>query len=407
VARARCDPFDIAGIRAAIASGQISERVAYLNYASGAARPFARSTFSGILRRTSPDQSPDGPPEQPGPLPERWRDRMPVKPRILALGPGGGLRVQRGALIVFNGEMRLIYTKAAKPPSVIILSAVGGYVSIDAVRFAAQARIAIIALDRSHVFLSVMTPSSPASAALIRAQASADAVRIARAIVAAKLEAMRRAGALGAEEEKYRVMLDQASNLAAIRIVEAQAARVAWPDPPRLKWERGPIPADLAAPWLMRTRLDAKGRRGARHPVNAMLNAAFAVAAGRLTAYLAGTGFAPAIGYLHMDKRGRHSLAWDAIEVLRPIIEARLFAMIKRERFALTDFVRAPDGSLRLSSELFGVMLNEVIPTSNAFASVTRWIKRLILPPDRNNSAIFNNVKPQSFDYLLEDDQSH
>ena len=101
-----------------------------------------------------------------------------------------------------------------------------------------------------------------------------------------------------------RATLDQ------VRIVEAQASRVTWPDPPRLKWERGPIPADLAAPWLMRTRLDAKGKRGARHPVNAMLNAAFAVTAGRLAAYLAASGHAPAIGFLHADKRGRWSLAW-------------------------------------------------------------------------------------------------
>jgi CRISPR-associated protein Cas1 len=79
-----------------------------------------------------------------------------------------------------------------------------------------------------------------------------------------------------------------------------------------------------------------------------MLNAAFAVTARRLTAYLAASGFATAIGFLHADKRGRHSLAWDAIEILRPMIEARLFGTIARERFVLADFVRTPDGSLRL-----------------------------------------------------------
>jgi CRISP-associated protein Cas1 len=112
----------------------------------------------------------------------------------------------------------------------------------------------------------------------------------------------------------------------------------------------------------MRSRLDAKGKRGARHPVNAMLNAAFSVTAGRLAAYLAGAGLSPAIGFLHADKIGRWSLAYDAIEPLRPWIEARLFRFAARERFAADDFVRASDGSLRLSTGLLRAVLNEAAP---------------------------------------------
>jgi CRISPR-associated protein Cas1 len=129
----------------------------------------------------------------------------------------------------------------------------------------------------------------------------------------------------------------------------------------------------------MRTRLDAKGKRGARHPVNAMLNAAFAVTAGRLAAYLSATGFAPVIGFLHADKRGRWSLAWDAIEVLRPAIEARVFALIERERFALDDFVRAPDGSVRLAPAVLSLVLNECAPSTQTLARCVRWITRLVL----------------------------
>jgi hypothetical protein len=42
----------------------------------------------------------------------------------------------------------------------------------------------------------------------------------------------------------------------------------------RLALGAGPIPPDWRAEWIMRTRLDAKGKRGARHPINAMFNAA-------------------------------------------------------------------------------------------------------------------------------------
>ena len=48
--RSRCAPFDAATIRAAIASGATSERAAYIEYANCAGRPYARSTFSLMLR---------------------------------------------------------------------------------------------------------------------------------------------------------------------------------------------------------------------------------------------------------------------------------------------------------------------------------------------------------------------
>jgi hypothetical protein len=86
-----------------------------------------------------------------------------------------------------------------------------------------------------------------------------------------------------------------------------------------------------------------------------MLNAAFSVTAGRLTAYLSAAGFAPAIGFLHADKRGRYSLAWDTIEPARPGIEARLFRMIERERFAASDLVRAADGSIQDETTRTGI----------------------------------------------------
>jgi len=374
MARQRCDPFDVRAIRAAIERGD-SERALYLDYAASAARPYARSSFSVMLRRKV----------QPTPKTEAapvvtWRERAAVKPRILALSPGGGLRVQAGALIAFDGAQRLKYTKAAKPPLAIVLSSAGGFVSIEAVRFAARAHIAIVALDRAHGFLSIMTAAPSASAALIRAQARAEPLTLARSIVKAKLDAMRRAGAVE-RIEPFAEALMFAETVEAVRVVEAQASRVAWGAPIALKWERGPIPADYAASWLMRSRIDAKGRvkRGARHPVNAMLNAAFSVTAARLAAYLMAAGFAPAIGFLHNDKRGRWSLAWDCIEPLRPMIEARIFALIERERFAVSDFVRALDGSLRLSPALLSAVLNECAPPQATLAAALRWIERSVL----------------------------
>ena len=375
MARPRCDQFDAPAIRAAIKRGETTERAAYMTYAAQAGRPYARSTFSLILRNAS-DPEPE-PVASADHAPDRWRDRAPVKPRILALSAGGGLRVKAGSLIVFDGASTLTYSSSAKPPLAIVLSTVGGFVSIEAVRFCARRSVAIVALDRAHGFLTVIGGKPKSSASLLRAQIQADPVPIARAIVAAKISALAHVRGL-ARAEPFAHAIEHAANLDHVRSIEAQASRVAWPDAPSLRWEAGSIPPDWKAPWLMRTRLDAKGKRGARHPINAMLNATFSVTGGRLAAYLAATGLSPAIGFLHADKAGRWSLAWDAIEPLRPMIEARLFRFAARERFAAADFVRSADGSIRLAPGLLSAVLNECAPPSHTLAQAVRWLARMI-----------------------------
>jgi CRISP-associated protein Cas1 len=267
---------------------------------------------------------------------------------------------------------------------------------MEAVRFCARARIAIVALDRAHAFMTVIGGAPKASAAFLRAQVRADPVPIARAIVATKIAASRQVGAL-AVANRYMSALASADSLDRVRLIEAQAARVAWPNTPTLRWHAGSIPADWRAPWLMRTRLDAKGKRGARSPINAMLNAAFAVTAGRLAAYIAASGLSPAIGFLHADKAGRWSLAWDAIEPLRPMIEARLFRLVARERFAPDDFIQVSDGSLRLAAGLLSAVLNDCAPPSQTLAQTVRWLARMVedagssvtpRPPSSANDAL-------------------
>lgn len=249
MARPRCDPFDAPAMRAAIDGGETTERAAYLTYAATAARPYARSTFALILRREPEPER--GAAKDDSDTLDRWGERAPIKPRILSLSAGGGLRVKAGCLIAFDGPLTLTYSKASKPPLAIVLSAAGGFVSIEAIRFCARAGVALIALDRAHGFLSLMSGAPKASAATLRMQVRADPVPIARTIVAAKIEALHRAGALTCGEQ-FAKALDRAATLDQIRNIEAQASRVAWPNAPALRWEAGPVPADWRAPWLMR-----------------------------------------------------------------------------------------------------------------------------------------------------------
>ena len=150
--RPRCDPFNAPAIRSAIERGETTERAAYLGYAASAARPYARSTFTVLLKRGEPIEAKAATRVD---VLERWREHGHVKPRILSLSPGGGLRVQAGSLIAFDSAQRLVYTRAAKPPSAIVLSSAGGFVSIEAVRFATSARSsALPSIDASAALAS-------------------------------------------------------------------------------------------------------------------------------------------------------------------------------------------------------------------------------------------------------------
>jgi len=206
-------------------------------------------------------------------------------------------------------------------PAVIVTAGWGGFLSVEALRFCASHRIAVVVLDWMRDLLTVMPGAPRAAAAMLRAQALADPTWIAARIVKAKIENAVRAGAIARGEAAS--FIDASASAATVQeamMIEAQAARVSWAgSAPKLQWRAGSprVPPAWKEPMLARQRADLRAKRYATHPVNAMLNAVFSVTAGRLVAALQAAGAYPAIGFLHADKPGRWSLAWDAIEPLR------------------------------------------------------------------------------------------
>ena len=440
--RPRCDQFDAAAIIDAISKGETTPLRAYRDYAATAARPYARSTFEIYLRgherlgrlgvsRTAvcddsylagnePRAARQRPPEaqqstlgarfpalpEPGPaVPPAphaldaaadaesdafWGARLAVKPRVVTTeADNASLTVKGGSLFVYDGERRLRYDAGAKMPAAIVMAGWGGFVSVEALRFCASHRIAIVVLDWMRDLLTVMPGAPRAVAATLRAQALADPSWIASRIVKAKIENAVRAGALAPEEAMR--FIDAAARAATVQeamISEAQAARVSWGDSaPNLRWRVGSprVPPAWKEPMFARQRADLRVKRYATHPINAVLNAAFSVTAGRLAAALQAAGAHPAIGFLHADKPGRWSLAWDAIEPLRPSIEASVFAFIRRYQFSSGDFIRVRDarGSIRLGSNLLRVVIAECAPSRVLLNAAAGWMIELILSAPR------------------------
>ena len=105
-----------------------------------------------------------------------------------------------------------------------------------------------------------------------------------------------------------------------------------------------------------------------------MLNYAYVVEAGRLARALAARGLVLPIGFLHKPKRGRNSLVWDAIEPLRPVIDARVFGFVAEHEFARADFPQAGLNVFRLSRELTQLLLHSVMLPARDIEAASEWM---------------------------------
>jgi CRISPR-associated protein Cas1 len=391
--RPRCDPFDAAAIITALDKLETTPLKAYQDYASVAARPYGRSTFELLLKRARRGSPHRGYADEIAPQTQRsladqdaasdayWAEFLSVKPRVLTtVADNASLRVKGKSLIVHDGDRRIVYDAGALKPRAIIMAGYGGVVSVEAIRFACDHKIAIGLLDWLRDFLTIVGAPAKPSAALLRAQVQADQLAIARAIVAAKTLAHIHVGATDREvAARFVQSLAAAQSVREIMIIEAQAARSAWPDVPPLHWRAGGprVPSLWKLPYSTRKRFAGPSARRAVHPINALLNVAFAVHAGRLSGMIAVRGAHPAIGFLHADKPGRWSLAYDAIEPLRPLIEMRVFDYIRKHQFSGNDFILA-QGQIRLMDNLLRVVIAETALSHRVLDAAVDWLIGLI-----------------------------
>src|ERR1700677_1841754 len=157
MSRPLCDPIDLERVLATLRQDRASISNSYQEYASTATRPYACDNTL--------------------------------------------LNVRRNALIVQDGETKLAYpSSAANKPKAIVMTGWSGLVSIEAMRFCHDNNIAIVLLDWSRNFLSIVAPPASQSARLIRAQCAADPASVAREIVRQKLSAYVSVGALPTEQ---------------------------------------------------------------------------------------------------------------------------------------------------------------------------------------------------------------
>jgi CRISPR/Cas system-associated endonuclease Cas1 len=122
--------------------------------------------------------------------------------------------------------------------------------------------------------------------------------------------------------------------------------------------------------------LTGKNAKGATDPINSLLNLILAVTIGRLTVAIAARGLSPAIGFLH--KSPRWSLSYDAIEPLRPHIEAATFKWIAENALAPSDFVIDSTGQVKASRHLSRIIIDGVSFNQRTIDNCVDWLVSLI-----------------------------
>jgi CRISPR-associated protein Cas1 len=310
---------------------------------------------------------------------------MQARPSInsrqaLILGPCAALRVRRGALDIEHGagnDKRSIRIDVDdSKPHTILFDGHGEFLTGEALRWCARYGIGLILPDGPSRMMTFLHSALEAdgngvpdtSPAMTRAQCRADSLRIAREVVRAKIE--RELEAIVRDHPTRVVRLAEwvtrigaTRTVAELLIVEAKAAADYWRAfaSSGLREAKG---GNLPRTWLRFANRQKGagflGSKNASHPINAMLNYAYVVEAGRLAKVLAARGLVLQIGYLHSDKTGRNSLVWDAIEPLRPIIDDRVFRYIEGREFKREDFVQTSASTYRLERDIITELLTKV-----------------------------------------------
>jgi CRISP-associated protein Cas1 len=105
---------------------------------------------------------------------------------------------------------------------------------------------------------------------------------------------------------------------------------------------------------------EGRVRRPPKDPVNALLSFLYTILSHDCTSALGAVGLDPQVGFLHVDRPGRPSLACDLMEEFRSIFVDRLvLKLINLKQIKAKDFEKDLSGSLRMKDDLRKLVLTE------------------------------------------------
>jgi CRISPR-associated protein Cas1 len=99
-------------------------------------------------------------------------------------------------------------------------------------------------------------------------------------------------------------------------------------------------------------KFEGRNRRPPKDPVNAMMSFLYSVFGQDISAALQGVGLDPQVGFLHVDRPGRDSLAQDLLEEFRASFVDRLvLSLVNRKQISLKGFTTESSGAVNMDDD--------------------------------------------------------
>ncbi len=312
--------------------------------------------------------------------PKTQRRRKAERESLVLAGHGVRLRVHQGSLVVLNGfthypqereELRF-FPGDRKLPSRIVALDSDGSITLDVMKWLSRQGVPLVMVDWRGEVVSVVGDGGAYDPALREAQLAAQGSELGLHIAIELIERKIR-GSIDTLESLPSSLVRSAAieqlvitsaelqgtppeNVQQLLLVEAQAAYVyfsCW-RMLKMRWKgtgRKPIPSEWHSMGL-RQSMYGSGNRNATHPVNAMLNYAYAVLESQVRIATLVCGLDPTIGYLHTCRTRRVALVYDLMEPLRPQVDCLILGFMLSHTFHPNDFVLSFDGICRLHPQL-------------------------------------------------------
>lgn len=321
--------------------------------------------------------------------PKRKRREKASAPLIFT-GLNISMRVEKRMLIIRDGtthfpqairEYQFFKGSMDLPPRIVLIDG-SGSITLDAIDWLTEQNVALIRIKFDGSNAVVMSPTGYAADPdkvawqyATRSDAKAK-LEYATGLTAQKLAATIETLEGFVPQSKLRDMaletaaqaleFIKAGNATTSSILlgqEGKAAAAYWRawTAIEMKWrvsKRYPIPEAWRV-YRSRSSVNTGNKmlnRNADHPINAMLNYAYAALLTNMKIQAIADGYDPMIGVLH-DQRRREkeitpSFALDLMEPHRPVVDRSILKLIREETFSGADFDLQSDGVVRVNPEL-------------------------------------------------------
>jgi CRISPR-associated protein Cas1 len=154
-----------------------------------------------------------------------------------------------------------------------------------------------------------------------------------------------------------RLECDRPRDLVTLRALEAGSAAAyfrAWREVP-LQWKgtnQRPIPESWRRIGSRTSLLHVAGNQNAAHPVNGILNYAYAILESQMRIQSVAEGYDPTLGIMHESREGSSAFVFDMMEPERPKVDRSILEFVKSHKFHAADFVIRSDGVCRLNAAM-------------------------------------------------------